>query len=127
MRVTNEKLIQSEEIVCAERCGRNCTRAEYLAVAAQAEQAEKEAGEGWEARVWDNLGWHWQLEALDGLVQVIPPRYGLREWCCFIQTTPQHIAHGATMRGAVRNALKMLEDRRRELGLAEVRVRELTR
>lgn len=56
-------------IYCSPRCGRGCTHAEFKAAddAADALVAKMDAFDdgsmnGWEKRVWENLGWHYLVK-----------------------------------------------------------------
>lgn len=61
--------IRKGKLLCSPACGGQCTYAAYV-------RAHKEAaaclralgGSGWRIRVWENLGWHWQVNR--GAMQV---------------------------------------------------------
>ena len=44
---------------CSPSCGRGCTLAEYEETIQNANQMISELGEGWQAEVWENFGWHY--------------------------------------------------------------------
>lgn len=47
---------------CSSACGRGCTLAEYLKAHREAAATlERMKTKGWQVRVWENLGWHWEL------------------------------------------------------------------
>ncbi len=46
--------------------------------AAEARAVKREHGlRGWRVNTWENLGWHWELIALDGAVRLCPNTYGV--------------------------------------------------
>lgn len=57
-------------IYCAPWCGCNCTRAEYDRAVKEAGALAAILGDGWEPRVWENIGWHYS--ANKGVAQVSP-------------------------------------------------------
>ena len=46
---------------CSPRCGAKCTKADYDLCVTRANRLCKLLGEGWETRVWENLGWHYEV------------------------------------------------------------------
>lgn len=49
-------------IYCSPRCGGGCTKAEHDMAHREANATlRKLKTRGWEVRVWENIGWHWQL------------------------------------------------------------------
>lgn len=46
---------------CSPGCGRGCTYKEYGAATRKAKELQRIMGSGWAIRVWENLGWHYEL------------------------------------------------------------------
>lgn len=46
---------------CSPACGGGCTHAEYVRATHAAEAMVRRLGTAWRPRVWENLGWHWQV------------------------------------------------------------------
>lgn len=61
-------------VFCSNACGFNCTRHAYDRVVKESDRLAKRLGEGWETRVWDNLGWHYEVHK--GVLHVSPNRDG---------------------------------------------------
>jgi hypothetical protein len=55
---------------CSPACGRGCTWAEYQAARKAAAALVRQLGRGWRAKVWENLGWHYSAESVDGSMTV---------------------------------------------------------
>ncbi len=49
------------EIYCAPACGRGCTWTEYEEATIAATDLSTELGDPWKPRVWENLGWHYEV------------------------------------------------------------------
>lgn len=49
-------------LYCSPACGGRCTFAAYKAAKRKAKTLAAELGEGWHARVWENLGWHYSVD-----------------------------------------------------------------
>lgn len=54
------KPIRSGAIYCAPACGCGCTWAAYQKALRDGAALTKQLGKGWETRVWENLGWHFE-------------------------------------------------------------------
>jgi hypothetical protein len=48
-------------IYCSPRCGGGCTKAKYDRATKDAAVLCARLGDGWHPRVWENLGWHWEV------------------------------------------------------------------
>jgi len=48
---------------------------------------DKEARKHWEVKVWENLGWHWSLDALDGLFCLCPSFKGTAPYDCLLSNS----------------------------------------
>lgn len=46
---------------CSPACGGGCTFDAYIAATNAATLLAKRLGQGWKARVWENLGWHYRV------------------------------------------------------------------
>ena len=64
------------EVYCAPACGRGCTHAEYLKAQKLAKKLAKQLGGGFKPVVWENMGWHWEVEKNGLNVSYHLGRYG---------------------------------------------------
>ncbi len=46
---------------CGSRCGRGCTLNEFDKAMDAARDTQAQMGGAWVGRVWENLGWHWEV------------------------------------------------------------------
>lgn len=53
-------------IYCAPACGGRCKHRDYLKAKRTAEGIARKLGAGWEAEVFENLGWHWKVKYTRG-------------------------------------------------------------
>lgn len=67
--------IRRGHIYCSPRCGGGCTHKAYHMAHRKAQALAKRLGKPWAARVWENLGWHWEVAAKCG-------RYHFTLWGC---------------------------------------------
>jgi len=63
------KPVRRGGLYCSPACGNGCTYRAYLNVVAAAKQLAKELP-GFKPHVWENLGWHYSVVALDSRVSV---------------------------------------------------------
>lgn len=66
------KPVRRGRIYCSPACGGDCTLAVFRAATAAAEKLAVKLGEGWEPRVWENLGWHWEVLRGEIAVRFMP-------------------------------------------------------
>lgn len=57
--------VLSGEIYCSPRCGGRCKLADHNAAHDKADALLAIMGDGWEKRVWENLGWWWEVRKGD--------------------------------------------------------------
>lgn len=81
---------------CAPACGFGCTLAAFHDAVAAAEKLAARVGNGFAPRVWENLGWHYEIvkgtsPGFPGmpLVSVSEPRAG--RFIVFLNTSPQFV------------------------------------
>ncbi len=68
---------------CAPACGRGCTKSEYdRAVTLSNELVSRMKGKGWKPRVWENLGWHY--EVYNGYISVHPGILDDNKYWCLL-------------------------------------------
>ena len=83
-------------IYCSPRCGGRCTRREFDRATAEAAALAKRMGEGWEPRVWENLGWHYEVHKGAAVIHVTIDRNAKGSpvvgYWADIQTAKQFIA-----------------------------------
>lgn len=63
-------------VFCSPACGRGCKIMEYDRALLRGNELAARMGEGWTARVWENLGWHFDVYSPDGLWRVSGDNYG---------------------------------------------------
>lgn len=64
--------VRSGGLYCAPWCGGGCTWAAFLAATKTSDLLAKKMGCGWTARVWENLGWHWEVRSPGGHIIIWP-------------------------------------------------------
>lgn len=74
MKALSWKARRSGPLYCSPACGGKCTWAAYTRANASAAALAKRLGIGWKPRVWENLGWHY--EVLDSSKILRVSRYG---------------------------------------------------
>ena len=62
--------IRRGKIYCSSACGGNCTWAAYQLAKRCAAAMVKELGPNWKPHVYENLGWHYQVDSEDGHISV---------------------------------------------------------
>ena len=53
--------VLSGDVFCAPWCGCGCKKSAFDQATAEAETLAARMGDGWEARVWENGGWHYEV------------------------------------------------------------------
>jgi hypothetical protein len=103
------------EIFCDPRCGKGCTRAEHDRIVSIVGEVKAMCGDGWGHRIWDNLGWHYEVTSPCGRLRIqdaSPYPYGDFEkgFECVISPPGEvHIdwaGFGETPHDAAKDALK---------------------
>lgn len=113
------------ELYCSPGCGGGCTWEAYERATDHASLLALRLGDGWEPRVWENLGWHWsaQLPNPDGSIN---NRAEVRESSSggFVAYVGPGAYHADTPQLAVKEGLAVLRARRDELDSAVKRLEE---
>lgn len=60
--------VHDGEIYCSPLCGAECKKADFDAATEQASLLATKLGDGWNPRVWENLGWHFEAVKRDATV-----------------------------------------------------------
>lgn len=47
---------------CSPACGHDCMAMDFINATKFATELATKMGPGWRPRVWENLGWHWEVE-----------------------------------------------------------------
>jgi len=101
MKTLSWKARRSGPLYCAPACGGKCTWADYTRAKASAAALAKRLGRGWKPRVWENLGWHYE---------VLDPSKMLRVSCHKTTYTAilngQWVSHGKTPELVVADVLR---------------------
>lgn len=63
-------------VYCAPACGSGCLRSEFEDATAKAKKLAKLLGKHFTPRVWENMGWYWEVRA--GNITVGEERYGTK-------------------------------------------------
>lgn len=128
------KAVRKGPIYCAPRCGMNCTWKAYQETKAFGKQMATSLGQGWTARVWENLGWHVVAISPCKRVRVGPDRDNnrdgkLRGYHAYICNADdqgiRYSGHAKTARRAIDQAKAKAKEDLRKIGailkeLAEV-------
>ncbi len=67
--------VRKGKTYCAPACGRGCTHKEYLEARAAAAKLCKLLGPAWKPRIWENLGWHYEVRLATMTVYTATPGY----------------------------------------------------
>lgn len=62
--------VLNRDIYCSPACGFGCKKAKHDEAVKIASELAYKLGDGWEAEVWENLGWHWCVKK--GVCQIYP-------------------------------------------------------
>ncbi|WP_131421385.1 hypothetical protein [Comamonas thiooxydans] len=62
--------VHAGDIFCSPLCGAGCKKADFDNATAQASLLVSQLGHGWQSRVWENLGWHFEATKRDAIVSV---------------------------------------------------------
>lgn len=83
-------------IFCSSGCGHNCTHAAYLTAKKESATVLKSLKTtGWKASVWENLGWHWQLQSkVCGLSLHKMDFKGKPVYYCMFSNNPREVGSG---------------------------------
>lgn len=125
-------LSEDGQFYCSPRCGSGkfCRREWYDIATARATELATRMGDGWTPHVWENLGWHYSAQRLDGeraVAEIYPSEdrnadfepgvgYPTKSYIAMVQTAPQFIAHAADPQDALGFAM---QDARTALGRIE--------
>jgi hypothetical protein len=55
------RLLQRGRVYCSPLCGHMCSRKDYDEAVAAASKLAILLGAGWRGRVWENMGWHYEV------------------------------------------------------------------
>lgn len=58
------------EIYCSPACGAKCKKIDFDNATAHAQALARQLGYGWEVRVWENFGWHFEVSKRGATVSV---------------------------------------------------------
>ena len=94
-------------IYCSPRCGAKCTYVAYTKANSSARVLAKHLGPGWMARVWENMGWHY--EAIYAGVVAVRPATGGTYLASTVGVNPQFCTYGATPEEAVAEVVADLQ------------------
>jgi len=97
------------EVYCSPRCGGKCTLAAFDKATSDAQALASEMGQGWKPRVWENLGWHYDVGKSDA--RITPPPYGSAEFTAWIEP-------GKTERNLICQFIEKAENPHDALGFA---------
>lgn len=105
---------------CAPWCGAKCTWDAFQLATRKADALAKMLGEGWKPRVWENMGWFYEVH--NGILEIHPHHNRLQSkttysaWC---QSSPQVIGDDcSTPQAALRVLKKKMEAHMKEQAVA---------
>jgi hypothetical protein len=96
-------------IYCSPACGCRCKRADYDKALQEATAMAAELGEGWRARVWENMGWHYSADKAHASVHANIIGGRVRSYTAFINGERQVVGSGNTGREAFEDGLSKLD------------------
>lgn len=91
---------------CSPACGAHCTKVDFDFATEQAHRLAVKIGKGWKVRVWENLGWHYQI--YKGVCDIHPQklyrqnykgksaRWKVIGYTAYFNSKPQIIGEGKT-------------------------------
>lgn len=115
----NWKPVLKGKVYCSSACGGGCTKKAHEKAVRESDKLAKTLGKGWKPRVWENLGWHWQV--IKGNIEVTNCTFDKKtEYQAWLQTSPQIITgHHKTPAIALRALSNLMYKRRDELKKAD--------
>jgi hypothetical protein len=122
MVIDRGKPIRSGVFYCSPSCGANCTWVAYQTAVAAAEKLAATMGVGWEANVWENLGWFYSVSK--GVATIHPninrnlyPNINRNlherkphDYTVFFNSAHQIVVSGKAPKAALRSALRQSEE-----------------
>lgn len=100
--------VRKGDVYCSPACGGQCKYKAYQWAKRQSAKLVKQAGPGWTARVWENLGWHYAISSPTRHVKV-HPSCGGGDFLAFLGPAScsggDFTAYGKTVQEAVRNVV----------------------
>ena len=67
--------VRNGDTYCSPACGRGCKYNDYQATLNKANDVARIMGHGWTAKVWENLGWHWEVISSGKNIHIKPSNY----------------------------------------------------
>jgi len=95
----NWKPIRRGEIYCASACGGACTRAQYEQARRRGATLAKKLGRGWTVRVWENLGWFYEVISPDKMLTIHPSPGAIGDVIYFLSVDVPGVGQIATVTG----------------------------
>lgn len=88
-------------IYCAPRCGAKCKKAAYDRAVKEAGELAAKMGDGWEPRVFENMGWHYSVRK--GVAEIyarkttvgIEADWEVKGYCCYLNTVKQFVCEAS--------------------------------
>lgn len=94
------------EVFCSPACGSKCKKAEFDRATESASALAGKLGDGWKSRVWENLGWHFEVRK--GAATVSADRKGYYKASIRFSFTDDHENLISTSRCDPREAVEAL-------------------
>lgn len=103
------------KVYCSPWCGGGCTKAAHDECVRKAKALAKRMGKGWKPRVWENLGWHWNVfkgssKTHAGILEITPPHCKGDTYTAWIQSSPQFIIRHKDPKIALKDAVKFFDE-----------------
>lgn len=99
-KADRNKPIHRGDVYCAPFCGFKCKRAAYDRAVREADKLCKVLGDGWEPRVWENMGWHFSAQKSNASVHANchgdarTGHYTITDYTIFFHTEKQIVLRG---------------------------------
>lgn len=106
--------IRDGDVFCSPACGHKCKLADFERATERAAALVLQLGEGWQPRVWENLGWHFSAEKGAATVEYSESGGHFTasiDAGLFQQRHEQFRANGDSPRGAMEAVLAQVENK----------------
>ncbi len=104
-------------IYCSPLCGGGCTHVAFENATRQAKVFARIMGKGFKPRVWENLGWHWEIKSKCERLSISSSNG--ESFLAMLNTTPNSggrwIAYATTPKLAAKRVLKLAKQELNEI------------
>lgn len=119
MKASFFRPVRRGAIFCAPFCGRGCTHEEHIRAKRKAKELAGRLGKGWSVRVYENLGWHYNVVSPCGHMAVTESRHrGKNHYVAYFSDEQQgngcsgiFAADGSSPRAAINAAVEQARNK----------------